>query len=246
MAIFSLLVKSEFFFIICRVILDLNVTVVFNPPSYSGLDDRRAFDLAEAVCWSQRAGDRRKQVVDVRWASPRSSWRWLLRQWNVQTIKMPMESTKIARNYGAIWSRCSSMTLVTKDSLSFAVLQLKIIRLLVITRALSFPRIMSGKSEQRYLPDLLCFRWGALFILSFCPSLDILEVLANIFREVKCAWIFPLQIGEKSTEATISVRQRSSSCETNIAKPFIWERTLIDRRINAFEVEGASAAIATH
>jgi hypothetical protein len=94
--------------------------------------------------------------------------------------------------------------------------------------------------------NLLWFRWDSFFILSLCPSLDTLKVLADIFWEMESTWILSLQIRKKSTETTISLGRQGALRETNIAEPLIGERTLVDRGIDAFEVEGTSAAIATH
>ena len=48
--------------------------------------------------------------------------------------------------------------------------------------------------------DLLRLLNHPVLVLSFRACPDILEVLANVFRKVKCAWILFLQDGKKLTK----------------------------------------------
>src|SRR4051794_23483786 len=89
--------------------------------------------------------------------------------------------------------------------------------------------------------------WRCCFlILSFCPSLHILKVLSNVFREMESTWVLSLQIREKRTKASIGFSSRKTSGVTNVAKPLVGESSLAHGRINTFEVERPRAAIATN
>lgn len=95
-------------------------------------------------------------------------------------------------------------------------------------------------------------RWRRLnlFVLTIRTSLDIGEVLANILGELKCAWIC---FTEPRLHLIENLRMVSTPRIlvfllglTFVAKPFLWQGAIFHGRINALNVKGTNAAIATY
>jgi hypothetical protein len=82
-----------------------------------------------------------------------------------------------------------------------------------------------------------------LLVFSFSTSLDILKILANVLREIECSRVLPHEIGKKGTKTATPLLLRLMTA--NVTEPIFWKGAFVDGRINAFEMERASATVAT-
>ena len=95
--------------------------------------------------------------------------------------------------------------------------------------------------------NLLWLGRNKFLVLSLGTSLDILEILANIPRQMEGNRILSLKISKKRAEKSSALFWLSGKILrlANIAEPLIGETLIVNRRIDALEVECARAAIAT-
>ena len=95
--------------------------------------------------------------------------------------------------------------------------------------------------------DLLWLLNYTFLILTLSARPDILEVLANVLRKMKCTWILPLQDGKQLTKhCRIIIWPWIAQGVASVAKPVVRKLTLIQRRVNTSEMEGPCAAITAY
>jgi hypothetical protein len=106
---------------------------------------------------------------------------------------------------------------------------------------------MSVKRLKQIEEDLLRLLNHAFLVLSFGTCSDILEVLANVFGKVKCAWILSLKNGNQLTKYPgVIICLRIAQSIASVTEPVVRKLTFVQWGVNTSEMKGSCAAITAH
>jgi hypothetical protein len=96
--------------------------------------------------------------------------------------------------------------------------------------------------------DSLGLGTGDLFVFAIWAGLDALETLSNIQRQPERYGIFSVQCVEQCSESATVARQLlwEVLASAFMTVPFVRHEILVDGRIDAQEMEGIIASIATN